>query len=208
MTNKLTIARIEMKLILDPCWNNGQCDSRSSCTLVETEPDGFNCPCHGDLVGDGRWTIGCSCPQGYGLSEDDDTICVNLDECALQIDECEKQKGIFSYCVETIGKLIFIKQVLFFVIGTYKCECHDGYHVSSASEKCVDINECQLNTDDCHPVAICSNFEGSFDCLCPSGYEGDGHGAVIGCEDVDECYENTHSCQENQFCVNQLGNHV
>ena len=80
--------------------------------------------------------------------------------------------------------------------------------MSSASGKCVDINECQLNTDDCHPVAICSNFEGSYDCLCPSGYEGDGHGAVIGCEDVDECYENSHSCQENQFCVNQLGNHV
>ena len=77
--------------------------------------------------------------------------------------------------------------------------------MSSTSEKCIDTNECQLNTHDCHPVAICSNFQGSFDCLCPFGYEGDGHGAVIGCEDVDECYENTHSCQENQFCVNQSG---
>ena len=90
---------------------------------------------------------------------------------------------------------------LYFYKGSYSCECFDGYHVSSTSEKCIDTNECQLNTHDCHPVAICSNFQGSFDCLCPFGYEGDGHGAVIGCEDVDECYENTHSCQENQFCV-------
>ena len=80
--------------------------------------------------------------------------------------------------------------------------------MSSTSQKCVDINECQLNTHDCHFVAFCSNFEGSFDCLCPSGYEGDGHGVVIGCEDIDECYENTHSCQDNQFCVNQSGSHV
>ena len=93
--------------VLDPCWNNGQCDPRSSCTLVESEQDGFNCPCHGDLIGDGRWNIGCSCPPGYGLSEDDDTVCVNLNECKLEIDECEEQKGIFSYCVDTIGKLSF-----------------------------------------------------------------------------------------------------
>ena len=93
----------EIKCVLDPCWNNGQCDPRSSCTLVENEPEGFNCPCHGDLVGDGRF--GCSCPSGYGLSEDDNTICVNINECTLESDECDKQKGIFSYCVDTIGKL-------------------------------------------------------------------------------------------------------
>jgi hypothetical protein len=90
--------------VLDPCWNNGQCDPRSKCSLVENEPAGFNCPCYGDLIGDGRWNIGCSCPPGYGLSEDDDTVCVNLNECKLEIDECDEQKGIFSYCVDTIGK--------------------------------------------------------------------------------------------------------
>ena len=92
-------------LSLDPCWNKGQCDPRSTCTLDENDPDGFHCPCHGDLIGDGRWTIGCSCPNGYDVSEDNDTICVNVDECTIGSDDCDTLKGQFSYCVDTIGKL-------------------------------------------------------------------------------------------------------
>ena len=38
----------------------------------------------------------------------------------------------------------------------------------------LDINECALNTDNCHNFANCSNTVGSFQCRCNIGYEGDG----------------------------------
>ena len=38
----------------------------------------------------------------------------------------------------------------------------------------IDINECELETDNCHVYANCTDAMGSFDCTCNSGYEGDG----------------------------------
>ena len=37
----------------------------------------------------------------------------------------------------------------------------------------LDINECE-NSSTCHPLANCSNTEGSFFCQCKMGYTGDG----------------------------------
>lgn len=59
-----------------------------------------------------------------------------------------------------------------------------GYCASGLTElgesACSDINECNDGTDDCHPSATCVNIRGSFDCACPQGSAGDGHGA-LGC---------------------------
>ena len=38
----------------------------------------------------------------------------------------------------------------------------------------LDVNECLLETDECDANAICTNTEGSYNCTCNSGYEGDG----------------------------------
>ena len=39
----------------------------------------------------------------------------------------------------------------------------------------VDIDECILDLDDCHPgLATCHNLNGSFICICHSGYSGNG----------------------------------
>ena len=38
----------------------------------------------------------------------------------------------------------------------------------------IDINECELETDNCHVYANCTDTIGSFECTCNSGYEGDG----------------------------------
>ena len=37
-----------------------------------------------------------------------------------------------------------------------------------------DINECLLGEANCHSDAICTNFGGSFNCVCKHGYEGNG----------------------------------
>ena len=38
----------------------------------------------------------------------------------------------------------------------------------------IDINECELEGDDCHMYATCNDTFGSFECTCNSGFEGDG----------------------------------
>ena len=39
----------------------------------------------------------------------------------------------------------------------------------------LDIDECSSNTHDCHQMAVCNNTEGSYDCSCQHGYNGDGN---------------------------------
>ena len=38
----------------------------------------------------------------------------------------------------------------------------------------IDINECELHTDNCHMNADCTDTIGTFECTCNSGFEGDG----------------------------------
>lgn len=37
-----------------------------------------------------------------------------------------------------------------------------------------DINECVCGIDDCSMNVVCSNIDGSFICICNSGFFGDG----------------------------------
>ena len=54
----------------------------------------------------------------------------------------------------------------------YECGCADGFELVNGV--CIDIDECALGLDDCHPNATCSNNDGGFECLCEAPYEGDG----------------------------------
>ena len=51
------------------------------------------------------------------------------------------------------------------------------------SEHCViflfiDINECAVNTDNCHVNATCTDTAGSFTCQCKTGFTGNGVSCV------------------------------
>ena len=46
--------------------------------------------------------------------------------------------------------------------------------IMSLSQCTVDIDECELGLDNCLPNAICINTIGSFECICPPGFTGDG----------------------------------
>ena len=45
------------------------------------------------------------------------------------------------------------------------------------------MNECEIGFHNCHANADCINTDGSFECSCKDGYEGDGNV----CDDVNEC---------------------
>ena len=45
---------------------------------------------------------------------------------------------------------------------------------SSYTSFMTEINECTSGTHDCHLMAVCNNTEGSYNCSCKEGYNGDG----------------------------------
>jgi hypothetical protein len=66
--------------------------------------------------------------------------------------------------------------------GSYSCsDCPTGYEVEEDDRTlCVNIDECVAETDDCDPVANCTDTEGSFACACPEGHD-DVHGDATVC---------------------------
>ncbi|XP_075041291.1 hemicentin-2 [Mixophyes fleayi] len=67
---------------------------------------------------------------------------------------------------------------------------------------CTDIDECQQRSLCQHE---CRNTEGSYQCLCPSGYRLLPNNR--NCQDIDECAEHRVSCGSNQMCFNTRGGH-
>ena len=66
------------------------------------------------------------------------------------------------------------------------CKSYDLFtitHLDCMKEECRGLNECMLETHNCHEHAICINSIDSFECTCNDGFSGNG---TI-CEDKDEC---------------------
>ena len=47
--------------------------------------------------------------------------------------------------------------------------CNNGYELDGDSI-CVDIDECDIGTDNCGTGTVCVNSDGSFNCECANGY--------------------------------------
>ncbi len=80
--------------------------------------------------------------------------------------------------------------------------CREGSAVSSAGV-CEPIDECADGTAACHALATCVDTARGYDCVCTSGYEGDG---LSFCGDVDECQRGV-SCGPYSECTNTLGSY-
>ncbi|XP_062012582.1 uncharacterized protein LOC133729124 [Rosa rugosa] len=87
-------------------------------------------------------------------------------------DEAQKKQGYAckgnSTCVNPIN------------LSGYFCQCLPGYEGNPyLPDGCQDINECK-NSNICSEGA-CVNFPGTYACVCPKGFEGDGRKAGTGC---------------------------
>uniref|UniRef100_A0A671S0I7 EGF containing fibulin extracellular matrix protein 2b n=1 Tax=Sinocyclocheilus anshuiensis TaxID=1608454 RepID=A0A671S0I7_9TELE len=100
----------------------------------------------------------------------------DIDECELDMHDCQPSQE----CINTVG--------------TYTCQCPDGY--SKIGIECVDIDECRYR----YCQHRCVNMPGSFSCECEPGFQLAGNNRS--CVDVNEC-EMGAPCQ--QRCYNSYG---
>ncbi|EDV27739.1 uncharacterized protein TRIADDRAFT_53736 [Trichoplax adhaerens] len=69
--------------------------------------------------------------------------------------------------------------------------------------KIADINECTGNGSLCDLNANCVNFNGSYNCSCKTGYQGNG----VDCFDIDECSFKQDQCHSQAICTNTKGSY-
>lgn len=149
---------------------------------------GASLPCFDKALSDGETDLDCGgvCPLGC----EDGKNCLVGSDCLSKV--CEKDAMGFLKCVSPpCGDLT--------VSGLETCDdgnamsgdgCSDtckkepGYTCSGAGP-CVDIDECQQNTDNCPTGTTCVNTPGSFTCSCDPGFSWDGMKCVGGCGDGD-----------------------
>ncbi|XP_075867740.1 fibulin-1-like isoform X2 [Nelusetta ayraudi] len=104
----------------------------------------------------------CYCQPGYKKNEKNESLCDDIDECALQTDN-----HLCAYhCSNTNGSFI--------------CTCPPtGYTLAADGRTCQDINECVVKSDNCTDTERCFNIQGGFRCLsfkCPTYYREIGTG--------------------------------
>ena len=108
--------------------------------------------------------------------------------------------------------------------GSFECACPDGYKLGITGRDCAGIISTKFKTfsfnvnfifnfsdiDECRDRpgignnGECNNFQGSFQCVCRSGYTlTPGRDS---CVDIDECQRNHNICN-NGTCLNTLGSY-
>ncbi|XP_008100936.1 EGF-containing fibulin-like extracellular matrix protein 1 isoform X2 [Anolis carolinensis] len=116
------------------------------------------------------------CAAGYEAT--DHTTCQD-------VNECETSNPCAQLCYN--------------VVGSFLCQCNQGFELSADRINCDDIDECRASNFMCQYE--CVNEPGRFSCLCPDGYQ-----LVRGrnCQDINEC-EVGNECREDEICSNYHG---
>ncbi|XP_045778726.1 hemicentin-1-like [Maniola jurtina] len=88
--------------------------------------------------------------------------------------------------------------------GSARGPCGPGFTHHADDDSCADIDECLLDSNQCHLTQVCGNAPGGYTCSCPAGYASLGAGQR--CLDMNECALDTHGCEF--ACVNAAGGFV
>lgn len=132
----------------------------------------------------------CSCNAGW---TGDGIGCVDADDCE------------FSPCAH--GGTCYDCGTLCF-----SCDCVPGWRGATCG---TDWDECRMGIHSCNNDATCINVPGSYNCMCDSGFEGDGFGQGQtwiapsggnpgyweGCKDIDDCDPAKYNGRKNGPCL-------
>ena len=169
-------------------WEIDSCQDIDECETGEHNCDVFKEKCI-NLPGSFICSLNVNseeCPKGYKFNKIT-KVCEDVDECKTA-----------NICSE-IGTCINY-------VGSYRCSCPTGYEVDPI-RGCVDINECELDLDNCPETHRCDNRLGSFACVrssnCGTGYIYNQDTDT--CEDTNECENQLHPCGSSFRCINIPG---
>ncbi|KAM4603448.1 EGF-containing fibulin-like extracellular matrix protein 1 isoform 1-T3 [Polymixia lowei] len=101
------------------------------------------------------------------------------------VNECETSNPCQQRCYNTVG--------------SFMCQCEQGYQLASDQISCQDIDECSFSSYMCQWQ--CVNQHGGYVCACPEGYQLQGTRL---CQDINEC-DTGHNCREDEMCWNYFG---
>ena len=137
------------------------------------------------------------CPNPVlSILDDDELICVDINECATGDNICHKNARCINHS------------------DGYTCKCKSGFEGNGFTcievvpcpigfepvpnmKMCVDIDECAAGGY-CHSDAISRNTEGSYQCKCKEGFEGDGKRTCKKPSNEEPCKEKTDACNKNE----------
>ncbi|XP_038077224.1 fibrillin-2-like [Patiria miniata] len=185
---------------IDECQKSNDCSSNARCTNTDGS---YQCDCVTGYTGDGQ-------------------TCTDIDECTLEIDDCQQEcsnaEGTFT-CNCSAG-FIFQDRVCqaemkclntncthgdcYRMNNTDSCLCYSGYAIDGDLTVCEDIDECTVlnNPHMCGANSMCDNLDGSYECHCYPGYALNSDKRT--CSDVNECQADTHNCDAmSQMCINE-----
>ena len=202
------------------------CSANASCS---NEPGSFSCTCNAGYGGDGvtcddvnecelgtpcsdnalcanqPGSFTCTCNAGY---EGDGVTCDNVNECegTETIILCS-QAGILceeETCYEAVYGLDFFCDENSWDDFCAACAAsqpgYDGLDCSSVGEACELVKA----LTPCADNASCTDTEGSYECACLEGYEGDG----FTCENINECELGTVGCDAQATCEDTMGSAI
>uniref|UniRef100_A0AC34G444 ZP domain-containing protein n=1 Tax=Panagrolaimus sp. ES5 TaxID=591445 RepID=A0AC34G444_9BILA len=151
---------------------NGYCDASSR-----------RCLCRKGFSGNG---LDCS----KRISCANDLSICHKDATCLSDGRCECNRGLMGDGVECLKPLTAAEifgtsapQLIHFECPSScgsnaecingACKCSPGY-IADENSVCTDIDECKMQTAQCHPHAQCINQKGAYECRCLAGYNGNG----------------------------------
>ena len=153
---------------------------------------------------------------------------LDIDECTSDLHNCDNN----AECEDSIG--------------SYSCTCIPGYsgdgyicsskpnyhdynYVICTTDPIIfspDVNECEGLTHNCNEsTAYCEDTDGSYVCICSTGYSGDGDNCSSRCTcvrtcavlhykyifqtvlDINECIQTPYPCDFNAMCIDTDGSY-
>ncbi|KAM4812745.1 hemicentin-1 [Urocitellus parryii] len=185
-----------------PCMDINECEQvpKPCAHQCSNTPGSFKCSCPPGqhLLGDGKSCAGLERLPHYGSQYSSSSLA----RFSPMRNNYQPQQHYrqYSHLYSSYSEYRNSRTSLSRTRRTIRKPCPEGSEASH--DTCVDIDECQ-NRDTCQHV--CKNTIGSYQCICPPGYQLMLNGKT--CQDVDECLEQNVQCGPNRMCFNMRGSY-
>uniref|UniRef100_G3SN78 Hemicentin 1 n=1 Tax=Loxodonta africana TaxID=9785 RepID=G3SN78_LOXAF len=185
-----------------PCMDINECEQvpKPCAHQCSNTPGSFKCTCPPGqhLLGDGKSCAGLERLPNYGNRYNS----YNLAWFSPMRNNYQPQQHYrqYSHLYSSYSEYRNSRTSLSRTRRTIRKTCPEGSEASH--DTCVDIDECE-NRDVCQHE--CKNTFGSYQCICPPGYQLMLNGKT--CQDVDECLEQNVHCGPNRMCFNLRGSY-